>query len=72
MIDYADTKARQSPEDASSWACVVGQPGPGIERDLTVSLAVAVDAMADARRAVVDLLWATHRAKNPNAAPAVA
>jgi triacylglycerol lipase len=63
MIDYADTKARESALDASSWRCIVGPPAFSLNRDLTVALGVAMEALDDAGRDIVRLVSASARAK---------
>jgi len=63
MIDYAETKARQPPEDAAAWACIVGPPRFDLNRELTLALARVASAADLTSKHVVDLIWAMLRAK---------
>jgi hypothetical protein len=63
MIDFADTKRRASAQDIEAWRCILGPPAFGLNRDLTLALAKAVNALDDATRDVVEVLSASARAK---------
>ena len=63
MIDYADTKARASAQDAASWHCIVGPPAFSLNRELTLALATAVTALDGAAKDIVKLVDASTRAK---------
>ncbi len=63
MLDYADTKARQDAQDAAAWSCIVGPPAPDLNRDLTLALATAVNALGGAAARIVELLSVMTRAK---------
>jgi triacylglycerol lipase len=63
MIDYADTKARASAQDAASWRCIVGPPAFSLNRELTLAIATAAEALGGARDDVVRLVDASARAK---------
>ena len=63
MIDYADTKARASAEDAASWRCILGPPGFSLNRELTLALAPAVTALGGVANDIVRLVSASARAK---------
>ncbi len=63
MIDYADTKARASAQDAASWRCIVGPPAFSLNRDLTLALATAAEALGDAGHDVLRLVDASAKAK---------
>jgi len=63
MIDYADTKARASAQDAASWRCIVGPPAFSLNRELTLALATAVTALGGAADDVLRLVDASGRAK---------
>jgi hypothetical protein len=63
MIDYADTKARASAQDAVSWSCIVGPPAFSLNRELTLALATAVTALGGAAHEVLRLVDASARAK---------
>jgi hypothetical protein len=63
MIDYADTKARASAQDAASWRCIVGPPAFSLNRELTLALATAAGALGGAADDVLRLVDASARAK---------
>ena len=63
MIDYADTKARASAQDAASWHCIVGPPAFSLNRLLTLALATAAEALGGAADDVLRLVDASARAK---------
>jgi triacylglycerol lipase len=63
MIDYADTKARASAQDAASWRCIVGPPAFSLNRDLTLALATAAEALGDTGDGVLRLVDASAKAK---------
>jgi len=63
MIDYADTKARASAQDAASWRCIVGPPAFSLNRELTLALAAAAEALGGAADDVLRLVSASARAK---------
>jgi hypothetical protein len=63
MHDYADTKARQDAQDAAAWSCILGPPSSGLNRDLTLALATAVNALDGAAGHIVELLSVMTRAK---------
>ncbi len=63
MIDYAHTKARASAQDAASWRCIVGQPAFSLNRDLTLALATAAEALGDTGDGVLRLVDASAKAK---------
>jgi triacylglycerol lipase len=63
MIDYADTKARASAQDAASWRCIIGPPAFSLNRELTLALATAADALGSAGDDVLRLVSASAKAK---------
>ena len=63
MIDYADTKARASAQDAASWRCIIGPPAFSLNRELTLALAAAAEALGDAGRDVLNLVATSAKAK---------
>ena len=63
MIDYADTKRRADPQDVEAWRCIVGPPAFGLNRELTLALATAVNALGGAANDIVKLISAAARAK---------
>ena len=63
MIDFADTKRRASAQDIEAWRCILGPPAFGLNRDLTLALAKAVNALEGATRDIVEVLSASARAK---------
>jgi triacylglycerol lipase len=63
MIDYAGTKARASAQDAEAWKCIVGPPTFGLNRELTLALATAVNALGEARDDIVRLISAAAKSK---------
>jgi triacylglycerol lipase len=63
MLDFADTKARASAQDAGSWRCILGTPTLSLNRELTLALATAVTALGGAADDIVRLLSASVKAK---------
>jgi hypothetical protein len=63
MIDYADTKARASAQDAAAWRCIVGPPAFSLNRELTLALATAAEALGQAGSDVLRLVDASAKAK---------
>jgi triacylglycerol lipase len=63
MIDYADTKARASAQDAASWRCIVGPPAFSLNRELTLALATAAEALGGEAEDIVRLVAAAAKAK---------
>jgi hypothetical protein len=63
MIDYADTKARASPQDTASWHCIVGPPAFSLNRELTLALATAAEALGEAGDGVLRLIEVSAKAK---------
>ena len=63
MIDYADTKARASAQDAASWRCIVGPPAFSLNRQLTLALATAAEALGQAGDDVLRLVDASAKSK---------
>jgi triacylglycerol lipase len=66
MLDFADTKARASAQDATSWSCIAGAPGFSLNRELTLALATAVTALGGAADDIVRLVMASAKAKGSN------
>ena len=63
MLDYADTKRRTSVQDIEAWRCILGPPAFGLNRELTLALATAVNALGPAAEQVAKLISVTARAK---------
>ena len=63
MLDYADTKRRTSVQDAEAWRCILGPPAFGLNRELTLALATAVNALGPAAEQIANLISVTARAK---------
>ena len=63
MIDYADTKARASVQDAAAWSCIVGPPAFSLNRQLTLALATAAEALGKAGDDVLRLVDVSAKAK---------
>jgi hypothetical protein len=63
MIDYADTKARASAQDAAAWRCILGAPAFSLNRELTLALQAAAEALEETGFSVVRLVSAAAKAK---------
>ncbi len=63
MLDYADMKGRASAQDAEAWRCILGPPAFGLNRELTLALATAVNALGPAAEQIADLISVSARAK---------